>query len=278
MKIPVIPPSLKLWRTSLVLCSLASAAHAQLTVYDPINHATAVTNEVVNFAKWTSTELHAAATELNTLNTYEQEALAVARMGDPRTLTANLPGIQNIVTLSQIYAQVEKDYVDISAYANPQSWKLTAQAIMNTYQQPSLAPFAAKPGAQPLIQFSVSNYNSSANTLQSVQALQAKLKTLTDQLSAATTSLQAATTQSAVQKYQGIIEGLHASIDATNGAITLAKFQNELQTLQNNSAAHISQVAQTAAVVNSDQATISQGLTGLPVGQMSTPISWGGPQ
>jgi hypothetical protein len=262
----------------ILFLSSCAAAHAQLTVYDPINHATAVTNEVVNFAKWSATELHSAATELNTLNTYEQEALTVARMGDPKTLTANLPGIQNIVTLSEIYSQVQKDYTDISAYANPQSWKLTAQSIMNTYQQPGMAGWVAKPGAQPLIQFSTSNYNAAANTLQSVQTLQAKLKTLTDQLSAATTSLQAATTEAAVAKYQGIISGLHASIDATNGAIQAAKFQNDLQIQQNNAAHQISQVAQVAATVSSDQAAIAQGLTGLPTGQMTTPILWGGAQ
>ena len=263
-----------------VLFVVLSSARGTLIVYDPVNHATNISNEIVNFAKWAETEVQAAETQLNTLNTYEQQVLQVERMGDPKTLTANLPGVANLQTLSQIFTQGEKDVTDWAAFVNPQSWKMTAESIMNVYGQPAFNGFTASNGvhvgaAQSLFQFSTANYNTAAGAQQTVQRLTQQLQTQTQQLAAATASLQAATTTADVQKYQGVIAGLHSAITATQAALEQAKFSQQLQTQQNNSAQQITREMQAQQTEAEDLQAIDQGLTGLPVGQMNQPILWG---
>jgi flagellar biosynthesis chaperone FliJ len=254
-------------------------AHGTMIVYDPINHVQAVTSEIVNFGKWAESEIQEAETQLNTLNTYENELLQLERMGDPKTLTANLPGVSNLQTLSQIYAQANKDVADWSAYVNPQSWKLTANQILSIYRQPALTTFSASNGvrvgtAQSLFQFQTANYNTAAGAQQTVATLNQKLQTLTQQLAAATSAMQSATTQSRVQKYQATISALHASIDATRAALQEAEFSQRLQTQQNNSAQQITRAAQAQATEASDLQNIDQGLDGLPLGNFQQPVLW----
>src|SRR5208282_1182638 len=257
--------------------------HAWATdiVYDPINHGTNIANEITNLVQWTETEVHAAATDLQTLNTYEQEVLQAERMGDPRTLTANLPGIQNLQTLSEIYSQAQKDVADWSAYVNPQSWKMTADQILAIYGQPGLTMFTASNGvrvgtAQSLFQFQVSDYNTAYGAQQTVSRLNQQLQTQTQQLAQATSAMQAATTQSEVQKYQATISALHASIDAVKAALAQAELSEKLQTQQNNAAGAITRAAQAQATEAADLQVIDQGLSGLPMGNFEQPQLWGG--
>jgi hypothetical protein len=262
------------------LSFVAFQAGATQVVYDPINHGTNIANEVTNLVQWTETEIHAAATELNTLNTYENEVLQLARMGDPKTLTANLPGVSNLQTLSEIYGQAQKDVQVWSAYVNPQSWKLTADQILSTYQQPALTTFTASNGvrvgtAQSLFQFETANYNTAYGAQQTVSRLNQQLQTLTKELATATSSLQAATTTSDVQKYQGIVSSLHAQIDAVKAALQQAELSEKLQTQQNNAAGAITRSAQAQATTAADLQVIDEGLNGLPLGNFSTPQLWG---
>ncbi len=257
---------------ALILMLLESeCADATLVVYDPVNHGTAVFNELTNIVQWVETEVHSAATELNTLNTYEQEVLQVARMGDPQTLTANIPGVQNIQTLEQIYTQAERDINDWSSFVNPQSWRITADQILDIYGQQGFNGFTAANGihigaAQSLINFQVSNYNIDKGAQQTVATLNQKLAALTQQLAAATNAMESSTTQSQVQKYQSVINALHASIDATNGALQQARFSVQLQTQQNNAAQTISQnmTLQKAAAEAYQAIDAGSGMTDLP--------------
>jgi len=269
--------------TAAVFLLVALQAQATEIVYDPINHGTNIADEIVNFAKWAASEVHEANTDLQTLETYENEVLQLERMGDPKTLTASLPGVSNLQTLAQIYAQANKDVTDWSAYVNPQSWKMTANSILQTYGQPALTTFTASNGvrvgtAQSLVQFQTANYNTAASAQQRVATLNQQLQTLTQQLAAATSGMQSATTQSAVQKYQATISALHASIDATRAALQEAELSQQLQTQQNNAAQQISRAAQAQAVQASDYQAIDQGLNGLPMGNFSQPVLWGGQQ
>jgi hypothetical protein len=68
---------------SLALCRQSNAT---LPVVDYSHIAQDAGNEVVNFAKWTKTEIDAAQTQLNTLNTWENTVLQVARFGNPAAL------------------------------------------------------------------------------------------------------------------------------------------------------------------------------------------------
>src|SRR5262245_9023103 len=91
---------------SLVLCSRSNAT---LPVVDYSHIAQDAGNEVVNLAKWTKTEIDAAQTQLNTLNTYENTVLQVARFGDPAALRS-LPGVSTVAELVSMYGQVTRDY------------------------------------------------------------------------------------------------------------------------------------------------------------------------
>jgi hypothetical protein len=257
----------------------ALQAHATQIVYDPINHGTNIANEITNLVQYVETEVNSAETQLNTLNTLEQQVLQVERMGDPKALVANIPGVQNLQTLSAIYQQANKDVADWSAYVNPQSWKMTANSILQTYGQPALTTFTASNGvrvgtAQSLFQFQTANYNTAVGAQQTMSRLNQQLQTLTQQLAQATSAMQAATTQSQVQKYQATISALHASIDATKAALQSAEFSQRLQTEQNNAAQQISRAAQAQATAVSDLQNIDQGLTGLPLGNFQSPVLW----
>jgi DNA repair exonuclease SbcCD ATPase subunit len=256
-----------------------SSARAYDLVYDPVNHMQNLVDEVANMVKWAATQVSAAQTQLNTLNSYEQTVLQVERMGDPKALTANLPGVSNLQTLAQIYAQANKDITDWSAYVNPKSWQMTTNQILSLYQQPALTTFTASNGvrvgtAQSLVQFQTANYNTAASAQQRVATLNQQLQTLTQQLAAATSGMQSATTQAQVQKYQASISALHASIDATKAALQEAEFSQQLQTQQNNAAQQISRAAQAQATEASDLQNIDQGLNGLPLGNFSQPQLW----
>ena len=177
-----------------IVCLVATSAHAVDIVHDPGLALQNAGNEIVNFAQWASTEIHAAATDLNTLNTYEQTVLQVERMGDPKTLTANLPGVSNVQTLAQIYQQGMKDASDWASYANPQSWQMTADQILSIYQQPALTTFTSAAGvkigtATSLVQFHTANYNTAYGAQQTVAQLNQKLQTETQQLATATIQL-----------------------------------------------------------------------------------------
>ena len=68
--------------------------------------------EVVNYANWAAQEANAAATELNTLHSYEQEVIQLARLGDPAAL-AQLTGVNEITSLYRDYAIISADIVQM---------------------------------------------------------------------------------------------------------------------------------------------------------------------
>ncbi len=265
----------------LVIASLALAfasARATQVVYDPIVHGTIVGDQVVNFAKWAASEAHEAQTQLNTLQTYENTVLQVARMGNPAALRS-LPGVSNVAELYQIYGRLASDYQQIQRMTNPQNLQMTFNSILSTYKQPTWNGFTAANGVtiqpnQGSFQFAISNYNVAANVQQQLTQLDQKKQTLTQERDAALQSLQSATDQSTVQK-------LHSSVTALNGAIADINQseqqlfnQARLQQTQNVAAQQIYQAAQREATQASDYQAIDQGLNGLPLGNLSQPVLW----
>jgi hypothetical protein len=265
----------------LVIASLALAftsARGTQVVYDPIVHGTIVGDQVVNFAKWAASEAHEAQTQLNTLQTYENTVLQVARMGNPAALRS-LPGVSNVAELYQIYGQLTSDYQQIQRMTNPQNFQATFNSILATYKQPGWDGFTAVNGVnvqpnQGSFQFPTSNYNVAANVQQELTQLDQKKQALTQQRDAALQSLQSATDQSTVQK-------LHSSVTALNGAIADINQseqqlfnQARLQQTQNVAAQQIYQAAQIERTQASDYQAIDQGLNALPLGNLQQPILW----
>src|ERR1700758_1740917 len=133
------------------------SANAYDVVYDPINHATNIGDEIVNLIKWSATQVSTAQTELNTLNTYENTVLQVARMGDPAALRS-LPGVSTVSELYQIYGQLSRDYISAQALLNPQRYRNDMNYILSAFQLPQWNGFNNSNGlpvlpAQGLFQF-----------------------------------------------------------------------------------------------------------------------------
>lgn len=267
------------WVFLVLICVTASPGYSTIITYDPINHGTAIANEISNLAQYVKSAVAETATQLNTLNTLEEQILTVERLGDPKTLTANIPGVQNLQTLSEIFSQGEKDVQDWSAYVNPESWKMSTEQILNIYGQPVFNGFTAANGvhvgaAQSLFNFQVSNYNTEEGAKQTVDRLNQQLKTLTQQLAAATSAMQSATTEAQVSKYHSAISALDSSINSVKASLQAAEFSERLQVQQNENAQQITRATQAQQTAAEDLEAIDAGLTGLPVGQMQTPLLW----
>src|ERR1700721_4376940 len=90
--------------TVLAFAVAASQSRATLPVVDYSHIAQDAANEVVNLVKYASTEVAAVQTQLNTLQTYENTVLQVARFGNPAALRS-LPGVSTVAGLYQMYGQ-----------------------------------------------------------------------------------------------------------------------------------------------------------------------------
>src|SRR5580765_3439818 len=98
-----------------VLFVLALKANAGLPVIDYSHIAVSVGNEVVNFAKWAKTEVSAAQTQLNTLQSYENSLVQLSRMGNPAALRS-IPGVSTIAELYGTGKQLQYDYQSWQGY------------------------------------------------------------------------------------------------------------------------------------------------------------------
>jgi hypothetical protein len=148
-----------------VLWTTARLSHATLPVVDYSHIAQDAGNEVVNLAKWAKTEVDAAQTELNTLRTYENTIVQLARMGDPGQLR-NLPVIRDVASVASTGQQIVYDYQRWKAYANPQNFQQDANSILSAYRQPSWSGFLTAGGvqinpSQTAFQFDIARFNTS---------------------------------------------------------------------------------------------------------------------
>lgn len=103
--------------TIVGVLSLVGRMHATMVVHDPVLMAKQSADEVVNFAKWAKTEVDAAQTQLNTLQTYENTVLQVVRMGNPRRCET----CRSLVPLRHWPALVSSYWPIISASGHDQS-------------------------------------------------------------------------------------------------------------------------------------------------------------
>ncbi len=187
-----------------------------MIVHDPGLAIQDAAHEIVNLAKWAKTEVDAAQTQLNTLNTYENTVLQVARMGNPAALR-NLPGVSTVAELYQIYGQLSRDYVTAQALLNPQRYRSDMDYILSSYQLPQWRRFNSANGlpvlpARGLFQFATGSWNVANNSLQQLQTLDQQRQKLQQQRDQALSSLQSAATASDVAKYHGVVDALNGAI------------------------------------------------------------------
>jgi hypothetical protein len=270
-------------KTVLILLGILSltvpAAYATLPVVDYSHIAQDAGNEIVNFAKWAKTEVDQAQTEINTLNTYENTVVQVARLGNPAALR-NLPGVSTVAELYQIYGQLSRAVATAQMLTNPQRYQNDLNSILSTYQLPNWKGYTTTSGlpvlpGQGMFQFSTGSWNIANNAQQQLQSLDQQRQKLQQQRDQALSSLQAATTTSDVQKY-------HAVVDAINGAI--AEVSQAEQELYHRTALQNQQLQAGHQVYEASQAeqravaaykAIDLDLSALPINDFHQITRWG---
>jgi hypothetical protein len=262
------------------VAALELSAKATLPVVDYSHIAQDAGQEVVNLAKWVKTEVDAAQTQLNTLQTYENTVLQVARMGNPAALR-NLPGVSTVAELHQIYGQLSRDYVAVQALLNPQRYQNDMNYILSAYQLPAWNGFNSANGlpllpAQGLFQFSTGSWSVANNSLEQLKALDEKRQKLQQERDQALSSLQSASTQSDVQKYHGVLDALNGAIAEVAHAEQEIYHRTALQTQQLQAGQQIYNASQRERTEMQDYQVIDAGLMGLPIGDMDKPALWGG--
>ena len=232
-----MPRKISLAATLLIF---AGSASANLIVHDPVGWVQYGVAEVVNYANWAAQEANSAATELNTLHSYEQEVIQLARLGDPAAL-AQLTGVNEITSLYRDYAMISSDIQQMKNAVNPQNFQSQFNSVLATYKQPNWQGVITYGGGQFLptagsYQFATANYNAAQTAQQTIASLTAQRQSIQMQRDSAVQSLQAATTQSDVQKWTAIVQALNASMTHIDAEIQQVIEQTKLQQLQNVSA------------------------------------------
>jgi hypothetical protein len=275
---------------TLVLCAaLALPAGAVYPVYDAPLHIQTLGDQIANFAKATAayikqTEQYIAehTTALKEIQQVENQIVQLERMGDPKAFGANLPGVQVITGLAQIYQQGKQDAEDWAAYANPQAFKLTAEQVMGLYSN-SLTGLTTSggfkiPPAQGLIQFSLSDYNVATGAQGSITKLIATKTSLTQARDAAMAQVAAGGTDAEVQKLQATVSSLNGAIAGVDASIQQAVATANLQQQKNQAAEHMYQSSVTVQSVNTLNASVKTEIgtmEGLSTGFGDAP-HWGG--
>jgi hypothetical protein len=263
-----------------VLWATAKLSYGTLPVVDYSHIAQDAGNEVVNFAKWAKTEVDQAQTEINTLRTYENTVLQVARMGDPAALRA-IPGVSTVAELASVGQQLENDYMAWKSYANPQNYQATFNSILSTYKQPTWNGFAGVAGqiapSQSAYQFPVSSWNIANQASQELAALEAQRKDLETQRAETAQALQGATTASAVAKYHAALDVINSALGSINGRETALHDQTLYNNQQVQAAQQVSQAAQTERLTASQLSAADQEFQALGnLQQVFTPQHFGG--
>ena len=248
----------------ITLSILAGTASANLIVHDPVGWVQYGVAEVVNYANWAAQETNMAATELNTLHSYEQEVIQLARLGNPAAL-AQLTGVNQITSLYRDYAMISSDIYQMQAAVNPQNFQSQFNSILATYKQPNWQGVITYGGGQFMptagnFQFATANYSVVQTAQKTIASLTAQRQSVQTQRDSALQSLQAATTQSDVQKWTAVVQALNASMTHIDAEIQQVIEQAKLQQTQNSAAQSIYTATQREQIAASLQNGFEQDL------------------
>jgi hypothetical protein len=245
------------------LTVLVSWAHAY-TWHDTIGWAQYGVSEVINYANWAAQEANTATTELNTLHSYEQQVIQLARMGNPAGL-AQLTGVSQITSLYRDYAMISSDLYQMQAAVNPQNFQSQFNSVLATYKQPNWQGAITYGGGQFMptagnFQFATANYSAVQTAQKTIVSLTAQRQSVQTQRDSALQSLQAATTQSDVQKWTAVVQALNASMTHIDAEIQQVIEQAKLQQTQNSAAQSIYTATQREQIAASLQNGFEQDL------------------
>jgi hypothetical protein len=232
----------------------------------------------VNLAKWIKTELDAAATELNTLHTYENTIVQLARMGDPAQLH-NLPGISDVAALYSSGQQLMYEYQSWQRYLSPQNFQYDMNSILSSYRLPTWNGFTSQSGVlvTPLpanYQFNTARWNIANDAQQKLAQLEQQRQRLEAQRDQALASLQGATTDSEVQKYHAVVNGLNGALADVSARANEVAHQVALKGQQINAGEQVYKASQAEREAAAGYQEIDSDLSALPVGNLQRTILW----
>ena len=264
----------------LAACVVVQPVHATMIVWDPGLSAQSAGQEAVNLAKWIKTELDTANTALNTLHTYENTIVQLARMGDPAQLR-NLPGVSDVAALYAEGQQLMYEYQSWQRYFSPQNFQYDMNSILSSYRLPTWNGFTSQSGVlvNPLpanYQFNTARWNIANDAQQQLAQLEQQRQKLEKQRDQALSSLQSATTDSEVQKYHAIVNGLNGALADVSARANELAHQVALKGQQLNAGQQVYQASQAERQAAAAYHAIDMDLSALPP-PFETP-SWGGTQ
>jgi hypothetical protein len=259
-------------KTLMMLVFVASALRAHAYFHDAAGRAQYGVSEIMNYAKMVETQL-------NTLNTYEQQVVQLARMGNPAALRS-LPGVSTVAELYQTYGELQRGYATTQALLNPGRYQNDMNYILGTYRLPTWNGFTTANGlpvlpAQGAFQFQTGSWNVANSTLQQWQALDDQRQRLQQQRDQALSALQGATTQSEVQKYHGVVDALNGAIAEVAHAQQNLYQRSILQNQQLQAGQQIYNATQAERRAAADYQVIDAGINALPMGSFRKPVYWG---
>src|SRR5580704_1458505 len=240
----------------------------------PVIDATAAAHAVASyitqlkqFLKETQQTIDQDTIVLKEIAQVENQIVQLERMGDPKAYGANLPGVQVITGLAQIYQQGKQDAEDWAAFANPNSIKLTAEQVMGLYNN-SLTGLTTSgglkiPPAQGLIQFSLSDYNVATGAQDSITKLIATKTALTQARDTAMAQVATGGTDAEIQKLGATINSLNGAIAGVDASIQQAVATANLQEQKNQAAEKVYKagvVVQSASGFSGEVETSMDGL------------------
>jgi hypothetical protein len=253
---------------TLISLGLAARAMATMPVVDYSHIAQDAANQVVNLAKYADIATKQTATALNTLHTYENTVLQVARLGDPAMLR-NIPGVSTVGELYGSYAQLLREYQQSQYLLNPGRYQQDMGYIMSRYQQPVWNGFTSASGyyvppSQSTFQWPVAQWNVADSAQKQVDQLSQQRLRLQQQRDATLASLQATRTTAEVQKYSAVLNSLNGAIAEISHAEQELQQKTAYESQKQRAAQEIAQQAQAERAKAQELQSIDQDLGKLP--------------
>lgn len=236
----------------IILAGIAFNAKATMVVNDPYNMAQSAAHEVINIVKWAGTQVKTAETSLNTLRTYEQQVVQLARLGNPAALR-NLPVVRDIAELYGTGQQVIGEYQQLRSMTDPRYLQGELYSVTSAYQLQNWNSMSA-------YQFPSSSFGVAQSAQERLKELEQQRQRLEAKRDETLSLLQSATTASDVQKY-------HAGVVAANGALaevaareTALMHQVQLQQQQLNAGAAVQRQQITERTVSGFSSDVNNSL------------------
>jgi hypothetical protein len=261
---------------SIVLALLAWNAEALDTVYDPVNH----TVNIANLLKDAETTVKTTETALNTLKTYENTVLQVARFGNPAALQS-IPGISTVAELYGAGQRLMSDYQQWQGLMNPRRYQNDFNSILGSSQQPQWNGFQSLNGSmispnQGLYQWDTARYNIASSAQDELKQLEEQRQRLEKQRDDTLSALQSASTASEVQKYHAVLDGLNGALAEVGTRENQVAHQVRLKNQQIGAGQQIYQASQAEQRAAAAYQGIDNDLSALPSDNFRQGILWGG--